>query len=76
MVWNTGRLVAVSRSTGPQSRSGGEPQQKEEAMVTIALVLIFVVVFVPLSIAAQRWLFNNAAEKRDPEWELYQQRYD
>lgn len=45
-------------------------------MVTIALVLIFFVVFVPLSIAAQRWLFNNAAEKRDPEWELYQQRYD
>ena len=45
-------------------------------MVTIALVLIFFVVFVPLSIAAQRWLFNNAAEKCDPEWELYQQRYD
>jgi hypothetical protein len=45
-------------------------------MVTIALVLIFVVVFVPLSIAAQQWLFNNAVEKRDPEWELYQQRYD
>ena len=45
-------------------------------MLTIALVFIFVVVSVPLGIAAQRWLFKEADEVRDPQWELYQQRYD
>ena len=45
-------------------------------MVTIALVLIFVMVYIPLGIAAHRWLFKNDAEKRDPEWEIYQQSYD
>jgi hypothetical protein len=29
-----------------------------------------------LGLAVQRWLFRNSAEKNDPEWELYQQRYD
>jgi hypothetical protein len=45
-------------------------------MVTLALVLIFVVVSVPLGLAAQRWLFKQAEGVDDPEWELYQQRYD
>jgi len=45
-------------------------------MVTIALVFVFLVVSVPLGIAAQRWLFKEAGEVRDPQWELYQQRYD
>ena len=45
-------------------------------MLTIALVFIFVVVSVPLGIAAQRWLFKEADAVCDPEWELYQQRYD
>jgi hypothetical protein len=29
-----------------------------------------------LSIAVQRWLFKRSDEIDDPEWELYQQRYD
>jgi hypothetical protein len=45
-------------------------------MVTIALVFIFVVVSVPLGIAAQRLLFKEADEGCDRQWELYQQRYD
>ena len=45
-------------------------------MVTIALVFVFVVVSVPLGITAQRWLFKKADRVRDPEWEIYQQRYD
>ena len=45
-------------------------------MVTIALVFVFLVVSVPLGIAAQRWLFKEAGEVRDPQWELYQHRYD
>ncbi len=48
-------------------------------MVTIftLFVVIFVVVLsVPLGIAAQRWLFKEANEGCDPQWELYQQRYD
>jgi len=45
-------------------------------MVTLALVFIFVVVSVPLGIAAQQWLFKQANGVDDPEWELYQQRYD
>jgi hypothetical protein len=33
-------------------------------------------VLVFMELAVQRWLFTNDAEKRDPEWELYRQRYD
>lgn len=45
-------------------------------MVTLALVFIFIVVSVPLGIAAHQWLFKQADGSCDPEWELYQQRYD
>jgi hypothetical protein len=44
-------------------------------MMIILLLLLFVLT-VPLGIAAQQWLFNNADAVHDPEWELYQQRYD
>jgi hypothetical protein len=43
-------------------------------MLTLTFVLMFVLLFLELSI--QGWLFRNSAEKNDPEWELYQQRYD
>ena len=45
-------------------------------MVTIALVFIVVVASVSLGIAAQRWLFKGTGEVCNPEWELYQQRFD
>ena len=45
-------------------------------MFTIFFVLVFVVLIVPLEIAAQRWLFKEADEVSDSQWELYQQRYD
>ena len=40
------------------------------------LFFVFVVLMVPLGIAAQRLLFKEADEVYDPQWELYQQRYD
>lgn len=43
---------------------------------TIVIVIVFFIVCVPLGIAAQRWLFKEADEVCDPQWELYQQRYD
>ena len=45
-------------------------------MVIIALVFIVVVVSIPLGITAQGWLFKQADELVDREWQLYQQRYD
>ena len=45
-------------------------------MLTIALVFIFVVVSVPLGVAAQRWLFKETDGVCDRQWEIYQQRYD
>ena len=45
-------------------------------MVTIFFVFLFIVLSVPLGIAAQRWLFKGTNEVCNPEWELYQQRYD
>lgn len=45
-------------------------------MVTLALVFIFFVVSAPLGIAAHQWLFKEEGLVCDPEWELYQQRYD
>ena len=44
-------------------------------MITIALVFI-VVVSVPLGITAQHWLYKGTGEDCNPEWELYQQRFD
>ncbi len=43
---------------------------------TFFIVLLFFVLAVPLGLATQRWLFKEEGEVFDPEWELYQQRYD
>jgi hypothetical protein len=44
------------------------------------LILFFIFGLMPLlvfvELTVQRWLFKNIAEKDDPEWELYRQRYD
>ena len=44
------------------------------------LILFFIFGLVPLlvfiELTVQRWLFKHDAEKHDPEWELYRQRYD
>jgi hypothetical protein len=45
-------------------------------MLTLILPFVLMPVLVFLGLTAQRWLFGNSAEKTDPEWELYQQRYD
>ena len=45
-------------------------------MVTIFFVFVFFILIVPFGIAVQRWLFKEANEVCDPQWELYQQRYD
>ncbi|MFL5590201.1 MAG: hypothetical protein ACJ797_20395 [Ktedonobacteraceae bacterium] len=45
-------------------------------MFTLFFVFVFVVLIVPLGITAQRFLFKEVDEVCDPQWELYQQRYD
>jgi hypothetical protein len=45
-------------------------------MLTLILTFVSMPVLVFLGLIIQRWLFRNSAEKIDPEWELYQQRYD
>ena len=45
-------------------------------MFTLFFVFVSVVLMVPLGIAAQRFLFKEADEVCDRQWELYQQRYD
>jgi hypothetical protein len=45
-------------------------------MLTIFFVFCFFVLIVPLGLATLRWLFKDANEVYDPQWELYQQRYD
>ena len=45
-------------------------------MLTIFIVFLFFVLAIPLGLAIQRWLFQQTREVVDPEWELYQQRYD
>ena len=45
-------------------------------MFTLFFVFVFVVLMIPLGIATQRLLFKEADAVCDPEWELYQQRYD
>ena len=45
-------------------------------MVTLFITLALMPVLVFLGLTAQRWLFRNSTVKTDPEWELYQQRYD
>ena len=50
--------------------------RKGPIMLTLILTFVLMPVLVFLGLIAQRWLFGNSAEKNDPEWELYQQRYD
>jgi hypothetical protein len=45
-------------------------------MWTLILTFVLMPVLVFLELTIYRWLFRNSAEKIDPEWELYQQRYD
>lgn len=45
-------------------------------MFTLFFVLVFFVLVVPLGMAALGLLFRQAEGVSDPEWELYQQRYD
>lgn len=44
-------------------------------MLTILLIFALMPVLVFIGLTVQRRLFKNAAAK-DPEWELYQQRWD
>ena len=45
-------------------------------MFTLYFVFVSVVLMVPLGIAALGLLFKQTDGVGDPEWELYQQRYD
>ena len=45
-------------------------------MLTLFFIFTLMPVLVFIELTVQRWLFTNDAEKRDREWELYQQRYD
>jgi len=45
-------------------------------MFTLFFVFVFVVLMVPLGIAALGFLFKEADGVCDRQWELYQQRYD
>jgi hypothetical protein len=45
-------------------------------MLTLFLTLVLMPVLVFLGLALLRWLFRHCGEKKDPQWELYQQRYD
>jgi hypothetical protein len=50
-------------------------KRKEQAMV-IFFCFMLIVAEVVIGIDVQRWLFKEPDEVVDPEWELYQQRYD
>jgi hypothetical protein len=52
-----------------------ENNKEEQIMTTIFCLMLFVVLVI-LSLAAQQWLFQDADQVYDPEWERYQQRYD
>ena len=45
-------------------------------MLTLFIIFTLMPMLVFIELTVQRWLFNNDAEKRDPEYQLYQQRYD
>jgi len=45
-------------------------------MLTLILTFVSMPVLVFLELTIQRWLFRNSTVKIDPEWELYQERYD
>jgi hypothetical protein len=42
----------------------------------IFFCLVLLMAAVVMSRAVQQWLFKDSHEIYDPEWELYQQRYD
>jgi hypothetical protein len=45
-------------------------------LLTLIVTFGLMPVLVFLDLTVQRWLFRNEASQNDPEWELYQQRYD
>ncbi|HEY6285874.1 MAG TPA: hypothetical protein VIX20_09450 [Ktedonobacteraceae bacterium] len=45
-------------------------------MLTLILTFVLMPVLVFLELTLYRWVFMNSGEEIDPEWELYQQRYD
>ena len=45
-------------------------------MLTLILTFVLVPAMAILGAALQRRLFKNTSEDYDPEWELYQKRYD
>jgi hypothetical protein len=45
-------------------------------MLTIVIIFALMPVLVFVELTLHQWLFKNSAEKRDAEWELYQQRWD
>ena len=45
-------------------------------MLTLFLVFALMPVLIFIELTVERWLFENAAAKRDAEWELYRQRWD
>jgi hypothetical protein len=45
-------------------------------MITLFLTFALMPVVVFLELTAQRWLFRNSDENKDPQWELYQRQYD
>ena len=66
------------------TRAGGAERAhwKEQIMITLSSVFLMFVVFlllvvlVPVGLSLLGWLFPPTDALRDPEWELYQQRYD
>jgi hypothetical protein len=42
----------------------------------IFFCLVSLLAAIVTGIAVQQWLFKSSEEVYDPEWELYQQRYD
>ena len=45
-------------------------------MLTMVIIFALMPILVFIELTLHRWLFINAAEKHDAEWELYQQRWD
>src|SRR5437764_43912 len=73
------RKFSGARSLEEQASSypcGGDLHKKESLMFTLFFIFVFFVLMVPLTMAAQGWLFKETDEVYDREWALYQQRYD
>jgi hypothetical protein len=45
-------------------------------MLTFIFTFVLMLVVEIFGLSVQRRLFRNSAEKNDPEWALYQQRYN